>query len=519
MASLIPTFSYTPNTAAASNAYIAAQSKFSDSLMDPINLLSKLNNEAIAAKEREEERATRDEERAWKLEDRKIAQAERDRVLNKETATNEALKAVLDPKAYKQEKMSAEQQAIESGLANLSPEDRALAEQQLKNNYNKRDSSSQWLANVLGNVNADQSKILSTKKNVYDIAVSTPGTPEYNAKVAADRDEKMWALNAQAAKQREATDYANRLAENLENAKIKSMMNVLSVSGNTEKDIVANQALIKNIGDKQEVFGTEYVKEIEKKKPQIDSITKIIEKVESDINKSNIFGPERTEGLQKALEMNKTKLAAIEEQAKNVALGKAGMGATLQELPTPKVEKVKQGKTKEEFTRDVFASLGDTPTMEAVALAGQEIAKRYPDSDKSIDGWNELARQYGGKAVSTSNADVAKENAQAAIRLKQLLAGKNKASEFGKVDKTHKTALDIFDKYGSPDVIGSGQEIDILNKIYSIKAEYDITDDQMQQILNQSSTQYRDSILPFGVDHTGFLDQIEEKAKVYSKNK
>lgn len=63
MGSLIPTFNYTPNTTAASNAYVASQSKFSDSLMDPINLLSKLNNEAIAAKEHEEDRA-------WKLEDR-----------------------------------------------------------------------------------------------------------------------------------------------------------------------------------------------------------------------------------------------------------------------------------------------------------------------------------------------------------------------------------------------------------------------------------------------------------------
>ena len=70
MASLIPTFNYTPNTTAASNAYIAAQSKLSGSLMDPINLLSKLNNEAIAAKKLEEEKAIRAEERAWKLEDR-----------------------------------------------------------------------------------------------------------------------------------------------------------------------------------------------------------------------------------------------------------------------------------------------------------------------------------------------------------------------------------------------------------------------------------------------------------------
>lgn len=77
MASLVPDTNYSPNTTAASNAYVAAQNRFSESLMDPINFLAKMNSEALAQKEREEEKAIRAEDRAWKLEDRERVAKER----------------------------------------------------------------------------------------------------------------------------------------------------------------------------------------------------------------------------------------------------------------------------------------------------------------------------------------------------------------------------------------------------------------------------------------------------------
>lgn len=77
MASLIPNLDYTPNTAAASNAYISAMKSFNDSLMEPVNFLNKLNTDALAQKEREEEKAIRAEDRAWKLEDRERVAKER----------------------------------------------------------------------------------------------------------------------------------------------------------------------------------------------------------------------------------------------------------------------------------------------------------------------------------------------------------------------------------------------------------------------------------------------------------
>lgn len=77
MASLVPNLTYTPNTSAASNAYISAMKSFNDSLMEPVNFLNKLNTDAVTQKEREEEKAIRAEDRAWKVEDRERVAKER----------------------------------------------------------------------------------------------------------------------------------------------------------------------------------------------------------------------------------------------------------------------------------------------------------------------------------------------------------------------------------------------------------------------------------------------------------
>lgn len=402
MASLIPTFNYTPNTAAASNAYIAAQNKLSDSLMAPVELLSKLNNEAIAAKEREEEKAIRAEDRAWKLEDRKAAQAERDRVLSKEIATNEALKAVLDPKAYQQEKMSAEQQAIQSGLMNLSPEDRAIAEQQLKNSYDKSDSSSQWLANALGNANADQSKILSTKKNVYDIASITPGTPEYNARVAADRDEKMWALNAQAAKQMQLENYRANIADKKESKALAGLLAGFQTPKDTEVETgrINNQSLIDSVNKVNKAYeekATKYgntFKELLSENKTLDSITnqltKLDERIADEKGKASILGAD-TSPTVASLERNKLGLEASRDRLISSldAKAKAEVGLrddwqrSIREAPafSEEVETTVRPLSKEEWINQAVGNVGSNLTTSSFKEILNRADKMYPELD------------------------------------------------------------------------------------------------------------------------------------------
>ena len=509
MASLRPNIDVSPNVQGAATAYTQASKMFLDAWDKPFDNLNKYVADMEKQKLLDEERAIRNEKLGWERE-QKVRDAEKyNRDLAKETATNEGLKAIIDPKAYQNEKLQAEQRAIQESLAALSPEERVAAEQALAKEYRPEVSGQQWLNLALGNANVDQSKLLSTKKSVYDIAASTPGTPEYEAKIAADRAEKKWATDLQTAKQKEVARYADDLEKQKNADKVAGMMKVLNVEPTKQVEEVVNQGQIKNIEDKQMKFGTAYVEEIEKKRPTIDALASKIAEAEKRLETA----PENAKkGLQVEIERNKQALTGLEDLAKRVALGKSGMGAEIKELPMPRTELFDKVKTKEEFTRDMMASLGPNPSIEAVTLAGQEIAKRYPTADKSVKGWNDLAKQYGGSPVSTNDPKVAEANAKAAIDLKKALA-KKKASEFGSVDKTTKTLEEIFDKYGSPDVIGSGDEVDITNKIYGIKAKYGLKDDQMEDVLLQSTPSYRDEL--FGVDEDLYLRAIEEKAKAY----
>ena len=402
MASLVPDTNYSPNTTAASNAYVAAMKSFNDSLMEPVNFLNKLNTDALVQKEREEEKAIRAEDRAWKLEDRKAAKDERDRILSKETATNEALKAVLDPKAYQQAKMSAEQQAIQSTLMSLSPEDRAVAEQQIKNNYNKNESSAQWLASALGNENADQSKILSTKKNVYDIASSTPGTPEYNGRVAADRDEKMWALNAQAAKQMQLENYRANLADKKESKALAGLLAGFQTPKGKEVETgrINNQSLIDSVNkvnkayeEKAARYGNTFKELLSENKTLgsiTDQLTKLDERLADEKVKTSVLGAETSPNVS-SLERNKLGLEAsrdrlissLDAKAKDEVGLRDDWQRSIREAPafSEEVETTVRPLSKEEWVNQAVGNVGSNLTTSSFKEILNRADKMYPELD------------------------------------------------------------------------------------------------------------------------------------------
>jgi hypothetical protein len=57
--------------------------------------------------------------------------------LNRAQATREAVQAQLNPDMYRNSKLTEVDNAIQQGLANLSPQDRAIAEQEVARNYNR----------------------------------------------------------------------------------------------------------------------------------------------------------------------------------------------------------------------------------------------------------------------------------------------------------------------------------------------------------------------------------------------
>ena len=119
MASLVPDFNYTPNTTASSNAYVAAQSAFSDALMKPVGLLSKMYTDEYDRKMAADKLAL--EQKRWDITNARAedqANREKDkynRDLLKEAATSEAMQATLDPNKYSQGKILGEQRAAEAG--------------------------------------------------------------------------------------------------------------------------------------------------------------------------------------------------------------------------------------------------------------------------------------------------------------------------------------------------------------------------------------------------------------------
>lgn len=153
---------------------------------------------------------TAEEQRRWDLSNNRAelqASREEDRYkqgLAKEAATNDALSAVLNPNQFTASKVSAERTAIEDSLRNLSPTDRAIAQQQLANNYNSVASGKGWADAALANNKADIGSVMSAKANDYALKAKTPGTLEYNAALKAEQDNYKW---------EQGIAHSNRMAE------------------------------------------------------------------------------------------------------------------------------------------------------------------------------------------------------------------------------------------------------------------------------------------------------------------
>ena len=163
----------------------------------------------------------KEEQRRWDITNSRadaLAKRQEDeynRALVEKNATNEAYRVLMNKDQYANEKMAAEQKAIQETLAMLTPQERAEAEQGLKIYYNPEVSRQQWIDNAISGPNVDQSKVLAMKTNLYNIAANTPGTPEYQAKIDADREQRKWALDLENKYKMAqlATENKNRLAQ------------------------------------------------------------------------------------------------------------------------------------------------------------------------------------------------------------------------------------------------------------------------------------------------------------------
>lgn len=148
--------------------------------------MGKVADDELQASKLAQEKAYKDEMLTMQKAQAAREQDKYNRELLKEAATSEAMQATLDPSKFTQGKLLGEQQAAEASIANLSPEEQVIARQQMAANYNPKLSGQQWLTGATSAKNVDQGKLFETKAKMYDIAASTPGTPEFQAKYDAE---------------------------------------------------------------------------------------------------------------------------------------------------------------------------------------------------------------------------------------------------------------------------------------------------------------------------------------------
>lgn len=189
MASLIPdTGSLSTNTTGAMQNYLNTVRSTNDALEKPTDILNTHIKNMLDQRRIEEDMALKRSADARAQTELGMQQAERDRINKERTATNEAIQAVVNPNQYGAGKMATEQSAIQQSLANLSPEERVVAEQQIKANYDPMASQKGWLDVATNAQGVDVGRMLDIKNRDYEVKAKTPGTPEYIAAQNAQFD-------------------------------------------------------------------------------------------------------------------------------------------------------------------------------------------------------------------------------------------------------------------------------------------------------------------------------------------
>ena len=392
MASLRPNIDVSPNVQGAATAYTQANKMFLDALDKPFDSLNKYVADMEKQKLLEEERAIRNEKLGWERAQQARETEKYKRDLAKDTATNEALKAIIDPKAYQTEKMQAEQRGIQESLAALSPEERATTELALAKEYRPEVSGQQWLNAALGDVNADQSKLLSTKKSVYDIAVSTPGTPEYEAKVAADRAEKEWAIDLQLAKQQrmEASKEAKEkkalegLLAGLQTGKTYSKE---EVSDTNVPEIEARRKVNADLDKKATEYGLRY-KDLLEQDATLAALNSAINKFEeikvAEGGKGTPLAKSADKGREDLERRRDARIEDLDRLAKTeTRIGDAVDVYRREQIPQLFEEKVDVvvPRSKEEWTNAAIANAGPNITTSTLNAILNRAETMYPKAD------------------------------------------------------------------------------------------------------------------------------------------
>ena len=125
--------------------------------------------------------------------DKKERLDDKNRLLQKDYNTANAMSAIENKDAYIAGRMSSEQKAIQDTLNNATPEERLQMQQELKG-YDQKASGQQWANTALSQSNVDSKDITNLKR---DITKENKREEEFNKKLKADQSnaDRLYNLN------------------------------------------------------------------------------------------------------------------------------------------------------------------------------------------------------------------------------------------------------------------------------------------------------------------------------------
>ena len=307
--------------------------------------------------------------------------------LGREQATREAVLANLSPDRFKEAKLGEIDTAIAQGMANLSPQERAEAEAQVKANWDRVGSGNYALGLARDSTLADPSKVLSAQSDRLKIALSDPNSAEFKAAQQAEWD---------SAKRK--MDYSHGQAVSLQNLKNKeeqdsyrNALGMLDVSTSKTVDLGDNSSEIDainrqnaRIGDLQARYGDAYVQAYNSNPnasaEAVDEIARRAVGISSEGNIGSLYPMEKVpEYVKEIKQVPKTEQEYAKDVMARASQGKLTAGGVqvaenLIKSYKGAIEANKEKKTKEAIVQD-YKSLIDNLGGDSSKVTTEDGAK------------------------------------------------------------------------------------------------------------------------------------------------
>ena len=307
--------------------------------------------------------------------------------LGREQATREAVLANLNPDRFKEAKLGEIDTAIAQGMANLSPQERAEAEAQVKANWDRVGSGNYALGLARDSTLADPSKVLSAQKSRLDIALSDPNSAEFKA-----LQKEEWNNKKREYDYKHGLDVAKlNMQKKEEQDSYRNALGMLDVSTSKTVDLGDNSSEIDainrqnaRIGDLQARYGDAYVQAYNSNPnasaEAVDEIARRAVGISSEGNIGSLYPMEKVpEYVKEIKQVPKTEQEYAKDIMARASQGKLTAGGVqvaenLIKSYKGAIEANKEKKTKEAIVQD-YKSLIDNLGGDSSKVTTEDGAK------------------------------------------------------------------------------------------------------------------------------------------------